>query len=82
MAFDTILVGKFYFQGQFRELEVGIRNGRIEKIGKDLKGVLTSMSINVPGICVYLCTGREPPVSISTFFPDRAAFLTKSSASL
>ena len=38
MAFDTILVGKFYFQGQFRELEVGIRNGRIEKIGKDLKG--------------------------------------------
>ena len=38
MAFDTILVGKFYFQGQFRDLEIGIRNGVIEKIGKDLKG--------------------------------------------
>lgn len=38
MVFDTILVGRFYYQGQFRELEVGISDGRIKKIGKNLKG--------------------------------------------
>lgn len=38
MVFDTVLVGKFYFQGQFQGLEVGINNGRIAKIGKNLKG--------------------------------------------
>ncbi len=38
MAFDTILVGKFYFEGKFQELEVGVINGKISKIGKNLKG--------------------------------------------
>ncbi len=38
MAFDTILVGKFYFEGKFQDLEVGINNGKIAKIGKNLKG--------------------------------------------
>lgn len=38
MVFDIILVGKFYFQGDFQLLEIGINNGKIAKIGKNLKG--------------------------------------------
>ncbi len=38
MAFDIILSGKFYFRGDFRQLEIGVNNGKIAKIGKNLKG--------------------------------------------
>lgn len=35
---DVIYSGRFYFRGEFQELEIGIGNGRIEKIGKSLSG--------------------------------------------
>lgn len=38
MAYDTIFAGKFYREGSFQYLELGINEGRIEKIGKNLKG--------------------------------------------
>ena len=38
MGYDIILSGKFYFQGQFQQLEVGIGSGKIAKIGKNLNG--------------------------------------------
>lgn len=38
MAYDTILAGKFYRENSFQYLELGITDGRIEKIGRDLRG--------------------------------------------
>lgn len=38
MAYDTILAGKFYMDNSFQYLELGITDGRIEKIGRDLRG--------------------------------------------
>lgn len=35
---DIIYSGRFYFRGEFQELEIGIAGGRIEKIGKTLTG--------------------------------------------
>lgn len=35
---DLIYSGRFYFRGEFQELEIGIGNGKIEKIGKSLSG--------------------------------------------
>ena len=38
MAYDVVIAGKFYMDYTFQNLEVGIVNGRIAKIGKNLKG--------------------------------------------
>lgn len=38
MSFDTIFTGKFYLNDTFQYLEVGVSEGKIEKIGKNLKG--------------------------------------------
>ncbi len=38
MAYDVIMAGKFYRDYSFQYLELGINNGKIEKIGKNLKG--------------------------------------------
>lgn len=38
MVFDVVIAGRFYFDYSFQTLEVGVTNGRIAKIGKNLKG--------------------------------------------
>ena len=38
MVYDVIIAGKFYRDYSFQYLELGINNGKIEKIGKNLKG--------------------------------------------
>ena len=38
MELDIIYTGRFYFRGSYRDLEIGVKEGFIQAIGKALTG--------------------------------------------